>query len=218
MKKKLYILNTVCLLLLATLVANSQEPVTNSQEKTTKLQFGIKAGINVSNVWDSKGQDFVNDAKVGFIGGVFLGIPFGEYVGIQPEVHYSQKGFKGSGTILGASYSTNRITNYLDIPILFQIKPSPYITLLVGPQYSYLLSQTDTYTFAGQSVQQEQEFKNDNVRKNIFGLVGGFDINYQNYCFSARASWDLENNNGDGTSTTPRYKNQLLQFTLGFKL
>eukprot|EP01035_Chromulina_nebulosa_P004934 gene4934-6703_t len=31
-----------------------------------KLTFGIKAGINYSNVWDEQGQDFEADPRVGF--------------------------------------------------------------------------------------------------------------------------------------------------------
>jgi hypothetical protein len=32
-----------------------------------------------------------------------------------------------------------------------------------------------------------------------------------------RGSWDLKNNNGDGTSTTPRYKNVWYQATVGYR-
>ncbi len=72
-----------------------------SGDRRGSFEFGIKAGINVSNVWDSKGQEFTVDPKVGLAGGVFLGIPIGKFLGIQPEILISQKGFKGSGSLLG---------------------------------------------------------------------------------------------------------------------
>jgi hypothetical protein len=187
-------------------------------EQRERLQFGIKAGLNLSNVWDSDNDDFRADSKAEFAGGVFVGIPINRYIGLQPEILLSQKGFKGSGTLLGTSYSFVRTTTYLDIPLQLQLKPAEFLTFVLGPQFSYLINQKDVYTFGSNSIEQEQEFENDNIRKNILGFVGGFDLSHRNILFSARAGWDFQNNKGDGTSTTPRYKNQWLQFTLGIKI
>jgi len=183
-----------------------------------EFAFGFKIGGNYANVWDEKGQDFRADGRWGFAGGAFMGIPIGKYLGIQPEMHFSQKGFKGSGILLGTSYSMNRTTSHLDIPIQFQIKPSKNLTLLLGPQFSYLMHQKDVYTFGLNRYLQEEEFRNDNVRKNILGFVVGADINIEEFVISGRVGWDFQNNHGDGTSSTPRYKNQWLQFTLGYRM
>jgi hypothetical protein len=182
-----------------------------------QITFGIKAGANYSNVYDSQNQDFNADPKFGFAGGIFVGIPLGSFLGIQPELLYSQKGFKATGTLLGSPYSLTRTTNYLDVPILLALKPIGLITILVGPQYSYLLSQKDVYDNSIMTVVQEQTFKNENIRKNTFGILGGVDINISNLVIGARVGWDITNNNGDGTSTTPRYKNVYYQATLGYR-
>ncbi|MEQ8702461.1 MAG: porin family protein [Phaeodactylibacter sp.] len=211
MTQKLILLGIVCFLFMGTLSAQSID-------RRESFELGIKAGLNVSNVWDSKGEAFTADPKAGFAGGVFFGIPIGKYLGVQPEVLISQKGFKGSGTLLGSPYSTKRTTTYLDIPLQVQLKPVPFITILAGPQFSYLLKQKDSYSFGGNSTEQEQEFTNDNVRENILGFVAGADFIYGHVVLSGRAGWDFQTNNGDGTSLTPRYKNQWLQFTLGVKL
>jgi len=179
--------------------------------------FGIRAGFNYSNVWDESGQDFSADAKVGFAGGAFLALPIGEVLGIQPEILISQKGFQGSGTLLGSSYSFSRTTTYIDIPIQLQVKPSDAFTVLAGPHYSYLMSEKNVYTLGPNSYEQSQQFDNDNIRKNIFGFIIGGDVYLQQIVISGRLGWDLQTNNGDGTSTTPRYKNQWLQLTLGFR-
>lgn len=192
--------------------------IAQSQDRRQNLELGAKAGINVSNVWDTEGQAFEADSKIGFAGGVFLGIPIGTLIGLQPEVLISQKGFKGSGMLLSFPYTFKRTTTYLDVPLQLQIKPSEFLTIVGGPQFSYLLNQKDEYTFGTNSTEQEEAFDNDNIRKNIFGFVGGFDLIYQSLVFSGRIGWDFQSNNGDGTSETPRYKNQWLQFTLGFKI
>lgn len=191
-----------------------------AQDDDARLKFsaGAKAGLNIANVWDTQGQDFKADPKAGFAGGVFVIIPIGEILGLQPEVLVSQKGFSASGTLLGSEYSLKRTTTYIDVPILLQIKPAEFITLLVGPQYSYLMHQKDVYTFGTASVVQEQAFQDQSVRKNIFGLVAGVDFNIGHFVIAPRMGWDLLNNSGDGTSTTPRYRNRWVQLTVGVKL
>ena len=137
-------------------------------------------------------------------------------MGIQPEVLVSQKGFQASGMILGSKYNFTRTTTYIDIPIQVAFKPSEFFTLLAGPQYSYLINQRDVFQNATTSIAQEQEFENDNIRKNIFGVVGGLDINLKHITLGSRIGWDVQNNKGDGTSTTPRYKNVWFQGTVGY--
>lgn len=198
------------------LTVNAQE--SDKYDRRENFTFGARAGGNLSNVWDSEGEDFDADAKLGFAGGVFVGIPIGRYIGIQPEVLFSQKGFKASGTLLGTSYSYKKTTNWIDIPLQFQIKPLAFLTILVGPQFSFQLSERNEYRFGDNSSAQQEEFDNDNIRKNIFGISTGFDINIYHIVVSGRACWDLQKNKGDGTSTTPRYRNQFVQLTVGFKI
>jgi hypothetical protein len=205
--------STLVIVVMALAVAVSAQNNTSN-----KITAGLKAGFNYANVWDEQGQDFEADPKVGFAGGAFIGIPLGDYAGFQPELLLSQKGFKGSGTLLGTGYSMTRTTTYLDIPLQLQIRPASFFTLLIGPQYSYLLRQKDVYTLGANSYAQKQEFDRDNIRKNILGFVVGADVNINHLVLSARFSWDFQTNNGDGSSSTPRYKNQWLQFTFGYKI
>jgi len=181
------------------------------------ILFGVKLGLNYSNVYDAQGDNFVADAKFGVALGGFVSIPIGSFIGVQPELLYSQKGYKSSGTFLGTSYSMTRTTDFLDIPIYFVVKPVENISLLFGPQYSYLLKRTDDFTGGSLTASDIQTYTNDNLRKNIFGLAGGLDINIDHLIIGLRAAWDTTSNNGDGTSSRPRYKNMWYQATLGFR-
>jgi hypothetical protein len=182
------------------------------------FQIGIKAGANLANVYDEQGDDFNADAKFGFVAGAFMTIPLGEMFGVQPEFLFSQKGFKAKGSLLGSSYSLTRTTNYIDVPLYFTIKPLNTLTLLVGPQFSFLTKQKDVFENSSTSFEQSEEFKNENLRKNILGISLGVNLNVSKIVLGARANWDLYTNHGDGTSTTPRYKNAWVQGTLGFRL
>jgi hypothetical protein len=179
-----------------------------------KFQFGLKAGANYSNVYDTRNQEFSADYKFGFAAGAFLMIPFGKYIGFQPEILYSQKGYKATGTLLTIPYELIHTTDYIDIPLLLSIKPSPFVTLLAGPQYSFLIKQKDEFTSGSFTEDQVKEFRND---KSVLCFLGGIDFNLNPFVLGTRAGWDLQNNNGDGTSTNPRYKNFWYQATLGIK-
>lgn len=216
MKKQTVLMIAIAILAVTDVAAQvMQRPIADTRND---MVLGVKAGMNVSNVWDARGEQFRADAKAGFVGGGFLSIPIGKYLGVQPEVLFSQKGFQGQGTMFGQPYSFARTTDYLEVPILAQVKPAPFLTILAGPQYSYLLSQKNEYHFANYNSEQQQEFDHDNIRKNTMGLLIGGDVIVAPFIFSARAGWDLQANHGDGTSSTPRYKNQWLQLTLGFQL
>ncbi len=192
-----------------------------AQSKTSSkndIRIGLKVGANYSNVFDSKNDQFAADSKFGLALGGFISIPFAQFFAFQPEVLFSQKGFKGAGTILGSPYQFTRTTNFIDIPLLFAVKPTENFTIVVGPQYAFLLNQKDEFKTSSTSAAQQQEFNNDNIRKNILSVLTGFDVTGKNIVFGARVGWDVQNNNGDGTSTTPRYKNVWYQATIGFVL
>jgi hypothetical protein len=186
------------------------------QDLRNKLYVGLKAGYNYANVYDADGENFKTDPKIGFAAGVFLTVPIGKYFGIQPEVLFSQKGFKASGTLLGNSYSLTRTTNFIDVPLLLVVKPVPFIALLAGPQFSYLVKQRDEFKGEVNSV-VEDEFNNDTIRKNMIGFIGGVDFNFKLIVVGTRVGFDVRHNTGDGTSNTPRYKNAWLQATLGLR-
>ncbi|MEN9348724.1 MAG: hypothetical protein RLZZ77_2235 [Bacteroidota bacterium] len=209
MKKGIVILSICCLSGLSW----SQDASDNDQ-----LFFGVKGGLNYSNVYDSKGEEFDADPKFGFAGGVFTTIPIGSFLGIQPEVLFSQKGFSAKGNVLGSEYSLTRTTSFVDVPIYFAIRPSPWVSIVAGPQYSYLVKQRDVFENGKTTIAQEQEFGSQNIRKNILCFSGGLDINTDHLVVGARVGWDVQKNTGDGTSTVPRYKNTWYQVTIGYRL
>lgn len=207
----------IMIALVAFATTSLKAQTTTTTDNRGKLTFGVKAGTNYSNVYDSEGEDFVADGKFGLAAGAFVVVPLGKIFGIQPEVLYSQKGFKSTGTFLGTNYEMTRTTDFIDVPILISIKPVEYVSLLFGPQFSFLMKQTDDFTGGSLSTSQQDEFDNSNLRKNIFGLTGGVDLNIDHLVIGLRGGWDVKNNDGDGNSTTPRYKNMWYQATIGYK-
>lgn len=198
-------------------ISYAQEETSRVKDIRNKFMIGIKAGMNYSNVYDTEGGDFEADPKLGFVTGGFLAIPIGRYLGFHPEVLLSQKGYQASGSEEGYRYTYTRTTNFVDLPLLFAFKPAGVITILAGPQYSYLVRQRDSYHSPDLTVEQEREFDNSNIRRNTLCFLGGADLNLNHFVISGRVGWDVQNNNGDGTYTNPRYRNVWYQATLGYR-
>ena len=55
------------------------------------IRFGIIGGANITGAWGDDADD--TDTRTGFDAGALVQIPVGEMVTIQPEVHYTQKGY-----------------------------------------------------------------------------------------------------------------------------
>jgi hypothetical protein len=216
---------TITTLLTALLITSSvgivsaqyQSDTSYDLDRRNDFTFGVKLGANLSRMYDAETNDFVADPKVGYAAGVFATIPITTFIGVQPEVLWSQRGFIGRGTFLGNDYRLSRTHNYLDIPILLSIKPSPIVTILVGPQYSYLLSTNDEYTSGNTTFEDQNDFDNDNVLKNTLALTGGLDLSLDPLVVGLRAGWDIRKNDGDGTTTSIRYKNMWYQLSIGFQ-
>ncbi|MHA6249820.1 porin family protein [Pontibacter sp. CAU 1760] len=107
--------------------------------------IGIRGGANFSNLEGDLKNESRYENKLGFHAGLTFGIPVvPDFFFIQPELLYSNKGFKyedsqvttpiGSGTREGEMNY-----NYIDLPVLAKIKAGP-IYFEAGPQASYLLS------------------------------------------------------------------------------
>jgi hypothetical protein len=218
MKNKMVQLLSMVLLLLFPFSLSAQVSNTGGDSDfSTVPSIGVKAGANLSNVYDAQGDDFRADAKLGLAVGAFLTLPITKYFGVQPEILFSQKGYQGSGSILGSEYSYIRSTNYIDVPIFVAIRTSQYLTILFGPQYSFLLSENYTFESDFVDVTQNEQTGNENLLRNTLCLAGGLDININRIVLSGRAGWDILKNEGDGTSTTPRYKNMWYQATIGYR-
>ncbi len=104
------------------------------QAQTT---LGVKGGINISNVSTNITDiEDLADSKTGFVGGGFASFGLGSVFAIQPELLYSQKGFKASEDGVDAQLGTN----YIEIPVLLKaqlklalVRPAIY----VGPVVSF---------------------------------------------------------------------------------
>jgi len=180
------------------------------------FSVGFKVGANLSTVYDSRGDQFNADPKLGFATGAFLSLPVWRALGVQPEILFSQRGFRATGVILGSPYRFRRTISYIDLPLLATFSLSNVVTVVAGPQLSFQVRQRDSYS-DGTTVVQVQEFRNDNFRRATLCLTTGLDFNFGHIVLGTRVGIDVQDNVNSGSSSTPRYKNVWLQATLGYR-
>ena len=103
------------------------------------VRFGIKAGFNLSQfsetTFKEEGyQDGKNDASKmlpGFHVGGLINFSFGEFFGLQPELLFSTQGGKFEDEVFG---DTKVKYNYINLPVLFEVRPFTNFSIMVGPQ------------------------------------------------------------------------------------
>jgi opacity protein-like surface antigen len=201
-------------ILLVAVGANAQ-----SNEVKNQLSFGVKGGASFSNIIKTDDSDFKTDYLTGFNAGIFVSIPIIDRLSFQPELTFSQKGYKSDRTGILSNGTLTQTTNWIEVPILAKIEVVKGFNLYAGPQVSFLSKTTNKYegTF-GMAEQTTIEDDADQFKKSILGgvLGAGFDIT-QKVSLNGRYGLDFQKNNENGTTSTPEFKNQVWQVGLGLK-
>lgn len=204
--------------ILLTLTTGVMAQKTVSKASNNGPYLGLRAGANFSNIVKDGDNNFTSNIKVGFAAAAFLNIPVAAGFSIQPELQYAQKGYLAKGSFLGSAYEYKQTTNFIEVPLLARFSPSNGFAIVAGPQFSFLTSTKTTFTNGSMVYQNAVNEDNSNLRKNILGGVLGIEAVSDNTVFTLRYNLDFQTNNGDGTSSTPKYKNQVLGISIGFRL
>lgn len=177
-----------------------------SAANAQKINLGFKGGAAINKL---SGKSFKDEFSFGYHVGGFLEIGIGKKIGIQPEVIFSQSNVDTSSSF-STVYQFKKLDkvklNYLNIPILLNIKPSKYITLQAGPQFSVLMNKSSTVLQNG-----TQAFKG-----NDFSMLAGVQVNimhlgiYGRYAIGLNSINDIDNQES--------WKNQSIQVGLSFRL
>jgi len=128
-----------------------------------EIKWGIKTGANLSSLPDFGSPD--NGGKLfGFHAGVFTNISCGDVVSFQPELLFSEQGGKYKSRWVGFGWDHFVIKlNYVQLPLLFEIKPIANLGILVGPQLGLNVSRKVTSIF---SYDEDWDFDDPNVTIN----------------------------------------------------
>ena len=175
----------------------------NAQDTTApKSNIGIKGGYNLAAVsFDGDGE---TEQRHGFHIGVYGESFISESFSFQPELLYSQQGYK----ITTSSGTFTQKLNYINLPLMLKAYPSKNFFLEAGPQIGLAVSHKEEYEglFSG-----SQQYDPNNFDWGMnFG--GGFKTD-SGISLGVRYHLGLGDLYDDGKA-----QNRVLQFSLGFDL
>lgn len=190
----------ISFLLLTTATANSY---------AQKLHLGVTAGANLYKI---TGRSFDEKTQAGFSAGVYGEYSLNRIMGIQTELLWSQlrakTGDQFSQIYPGVGISGADVyLNYISLPVMFAFKPTPELSILIGPQYSYLVNQTSGLLISGN--------EKDAFKKSEVSLVFGGQLNLGKIKIGARYSVGLTEIN---TLKSDSWKYHGFHFSLGYQL
>lgn len=133
-----------------------------AQHSGQKVSFGLKGGLNVSTLNNSKdnGTDF--KTKLGFNAGAIAHLHLAPQLALQPEVYYSAQGAKYD---VGSTEGKVKL-GYINVPVLVQYMFDNGFRLQAGPQVGFLIN-------AKNEIGSVETDIKDNLKKVDFGITAG---------------------------------------------
>jgi len=174
------------------------------------MEWGLTAGGNYFKVG---GRSFDNTYNVSFSGGAYAEINYSKYFTLQPQLLFNQVLCKTSAAfnqIYAGSGVFDQLVSidYISVPILVAYKPIPMLSILLGPQYSFAVAQT-------QKLLQQQPDKNAFSRSD-FAIVFGGQLNLGKVKVGLRYQEGL--NNINAINSTDAWRTYGFQAYFGFQI
>jgi hypothetical protein len=206
-----------CYFLLTINVIYAQQQET-SAENTLTTKFGIKGGVNFSNLYVDNVQN--ENVKIGVNAGFFAKIPIIRGISIQPELLYSNKGAKDKYSSVAQGSGEYRFNlNYIEVPLLMVFNLTRNLSLSGGTYAAYLISANVKDINNNATITGATNLNTSNFNRFDYGLVGGLNIDIQSVTLGARYNYGLQSVGQSGNLSgdlTKNSKNSVATFFIGF--
>jgi hypothetical protein len=224
--KKIYCL---LLILFPVLVFSQQDSASASKPKQEKkpekssLGFGIKAGLNFTNVTGA--SSISNSSETGYQVGLFLDPKSNSLLGSRTELLYSHQGYNfTTGQTTGSVF-----LNYIMLAQLMSINITHFFQIQIGTQIAYLLNAKVDSNMQSTGNSSADAILNYYNRFD-FGFSGGLEVRpFMGFLAGARYNLSLTNLYKIPTSTSSEppsfipstgdvnFKNNLFQIYVGYR-
>jgi hypothetical protein len=176
-----------------------------SDLKAQDVTFGIKSGVTLSNV----STDFSQKGSLtSFHLGGFMEALYSEKIAVQPEILYSEQGFKFGD---GDSNTTFKLS-YINVPVMIKYYVVKDLYVEAGPQIGFL---NTAKLILEQNENTTTQNVKDALRNNDLSLSFGAGFNIKNQ-FNIGARYNLGLTNFLNKELYPNLKNRVLQFSVGY--
>jgi hypothetical protein len=192
-----------------------------AQSDDLGVRFGIKGGLNISQLYVDRPDVQDENAKLGLHAGVFLKAPLSDFFALQPELLYSNQGAKvnyNGMPLLGIQSGEVRFNlNYIQLPVLAVITAGP-ISFQAGPYVSYLASANVKDLKSDGSMGSQRTLDKSDFKSFDYGLAGGLAVDVQGFQLGARYNYGLTDigSSDFAGELTKDSKNSVIQVFVGF--
>lgn len=204
MKRAIKTVSICIIVVMFVLNVNAQRSGDEMGASTEGVSFGVKAGLNLSNLKESGGGMSITYSSLAnvTVGGYAL-FHLKPSFGIQGELLYSGAGAKVSG-------SGKAVLSYLYIPVLAKYTfANSGFGIFAGPQLGFLLS-AKSKPDGGGSTDVKDSFKSTDFS----GILGADYTFGAGFNIGARYQLGLSDINNSGSGTT--VKNTAFNITVGY--
>jgi hypothetical protein len=181
--------------------------------------FGLKAGVNFSNlVYDTHGSTGY-DPQFGLIGGGFVDIKVLDHISIQPEAYLSMKGatkngvyITGNGPVILATTSLSYYFKYIEMPVLIKL----HLPISSQLDFSFICGPSIAFLF---DAQFHSAFDNKNINvlsyceSPDYGVILGGELELSKFLFDLRYELGLTS-----AISHPSESNQVISLMVGYRL
>jgi len=197
--------------------------IVNAQVNVAKsggVNFGIKGGLNISNLYTKEVDD--ENKLLGFNAGFFAELPLTSFVSLQPELNVTTKGAENTyDNLFNIETRKFRLT-YIEAPLLLRANITNNFNLHFGPYVAYLINAKITREISDGST-SNQDLNEDDLNRFDVGLAGGLGFQFGGFGIGARYNYGLttvgkEQTVLGQTFTSPDGKNSVLSFYATIKL
>lgn len=191
-----------------------------AQADDTTTQFGVKGGLNLSNITGDDVGDL--DSRTSFHLGLFLEVPVSERFSFQPEVLYSGQGFtvlsRNQDDIFDVGDNVEYQLSYIQVPLMAKLYLVKGLYAEAGPQFGFKVKEEIDYKPAAEGGDMVIDANDSSISDFDTSIAVGAGYKFGNgFLVSARYTYGLTNIFKDNSVfQNADAKNSVLQFGVGF--
>jgi hypothetical protein len=195
---------------------SAQEQQTVTENKLSP-KFGIKAGLNLTNMYVQDVSD--ENMKAGLTAGVYAKLPVARGFSIQPELLYSNKGAKETYNNFIEGEGEYRFNlHYIELPVLAVVNIGKNFNIHAGPYVSWLAGASIKDLNDDGTIENITDLEAENFNRIDYGVAGGIGIDIQNFTIGARYNYGLREIGKSGSLSgelTKDSKNSAISLYIG---
>lgn len=162
----------------------------SAQETKNGAKFGVKGGINFSNMYTKEVTD--ENVLTGFHLGLYAKLPITTLFSIQPEILYSTKGAELTYNNAFATGTAKFTLNYIEVPILAVINITKNINIQAGPYIAFLVDGKVKNQSNVTAFDFEENLSKEDFNKLDAGLALGVGLDLETFSIGARYNYGLQ--------------------------